>query len=189
MNGQIVDYSALTNSGLIAGDDGNGYEFAGAAWKDRTVPKRGMRVDFEAQGGDAVAVYRAKSASVASRIGGALKGVMGSEKTKVVAVLLAIFLGWAGVHKFYLGIKKPAVIQLAVAAVGGGLLLAVVVSCTFIDYRKSSLAGVLMLLVSAVGCCTLKAACVVGFVEGMNYWYKSDEDFQSIYVTGKKEWF
>ena len=118
MNGQILDYSAQTNSGLIAGDDGNRYNFVGAEWKDQAIPNRGMRVDFEAQGGDAVAIYRAVPASGAG-IGGALEGVMGSEKTKVVAGLLGIFLGWTGVHKFYLGINKPAIMQLAV---GGGRL-------------------------------------------------------------------
>ena len=58
MNGQILDYSAQTNSGLIAGDDGNRYNFVGAEWKDQAIPNRGMRVDFEAQGGDAVAICR-----------------------------------------------------------------------------------------------------------------------------------
>ena len=57
-------------------------------------------MDFEAQGSDAVAIYRAMSASGAG-IGGAIEGVIatGSDKTKVVAGLLGIFLGWAGVHK------------------------------------------------------------------------------------------
>ena len=129
MNGQILDYSPQTNSGLIAGDDGNRYNFVGAEWKDQAIPNRGMRVDFEAQGSDAVAIYRAMSASGAG-IGGALEGVMGSEKTKVVAGLLGIFLGWAGVHKFYLGIKRPATIQLAVG--GGGLVLALIVANIFL---------------------------------------------------------
>ena len=63
MNGQILDYSPQTNSGLIAGDDGNRYNFVGAEWKDQAIPNRGMRVDFEAQGSDAVGIYRAMSAS------------------------------------------------------------------------------------------------------------------------------
>ena len=98
-----------------------------------------MRVDFEAQGSDAVAIYRATLAPGAGGIGGALEGVMGSEKTKVVAGLLGIFLGWAGVHKFYLGIKKPAIIQLAVG--GGGLVLALIVGSAFIAWGCSALAS------------------------------------------------
>ena len=33
MNGQMLDYSAQTNSGLIPGDDGNRYNFVGAEWE------------------------------------------------------------------------------------------------------------------------------------------------------------
>ena len=107
MNGTILDYSVQTSSGLITGDDGNRYNFVGAEWKDQAIPNRGTRVDFEAQGGDAVAIYRAMAAPSAGGIGGTLDGVLGSERTKVVAGLLGILLGWAGAHKFYLGIKRP----------------------------------------------------------------------------------
>ncbi len=185
MNGQNLDYSPQTNSGLIAGDDGNRYSFVGAEWKDQAVPNRGMRVDFEAQGGDAVATYRAVSASGAG-IGGALEGVMGSEKTKVVARLLAIFLGWAGVHKFYLGIKKPATIQLAVG--GGGLVLAMVVGNIFIALGIFGIGVFIGFLLYAIGYMALMAAGVLGLLEGIVYLTKSDEDFQSIYVTGQKQW-
>ena len=187
MNGQILDYSAQTNSGVIAGDDGNRYNFVGAEWKDQAIPNRGMRVDFEAQGGDAVAIYRALPASGAGGVGGALEGVMGSEKTKVVAGLLAIFLGWAGVHKFYLGFKKPAVIQLAVG--GGGLVLAFVVGSAFVALGMFGIGAAIGFLMYGVGYIALMAAGVVGLVEGIIYLTKSDEDFQSIYVTGQKEWF
>ena len=144
-----------------------------------------MRVDFEAQGGDAVAIYRAVSASGAG-IGGALEGVMGSEKTKVVAGLLGIFLGWAGGHKFYLGIKKPATIQLAVG--GGGLVLAIVVGNIFIALGIFGIGAFIGLLLYAIGYIALMAAGVLGLVEGIIYLTKSDEDFQSIYVTGQKQW-
>ena len=185
MNGQILDYSPQTNSGLIAGDDGNRYNFVGAEWKDQAIPNRGMRVDFEAQGSDAVAIYRAMSASGAG-IGGAIEGVMGSDKTKVVAGLLGIFLGWAGVHKFYLGIKKPATIQLAVG--GGGLVLALIVANLFIALGIFGIGVFIGLLLYAVGYIALMSAGILGLVEGIIYLTKSDEDFQSIYVTGQKQW-
>ena len=47
MQGQILDYSAQTNEGIISGEDGSRYTFAGSAWNDSTPPARGMRVDFE----------------------------------------------------------------------------------------------------------------------------------------------
>ena len=43
-------------------------------------------------------------------------------------------------------------------------------------------------LMAVVGYAGLMAAGVLGLVEGIIYLTKSDEDFQSIYVTGKKEW-
>ncbi len=186
MNGQLLDYSVQTNSGLITGDDGNRYNFVGTEWKDQAIPNRGMRVDFEAQGSDAVAIYRAMPAPGAGGLGGALEGVMGSEKTKVIAGLLGIFLGWAGVHKFYLGIKKPAIIQLTVG--GGGLVLAMIVGSIFIALGMFGIGAVIGLLMYVVGYAALTAAGLLGLVEGIIYLTKSDEDFQSIYVTGQKQW-
>ena len=152
--------------------------------RTRPFPNRGMRVDFEAQGSDAVAIYRAMSASGAG-IGGALEGVMGSDKTKVVAGLLGIFLGWAGVHKFYLGIKKPATIQMAV---GDGGVLALIVANLFIALGIFGIGVFIGLLLYAVGYIALMSAGILGLVEGIIYLTKSDEDFQSIYVTGQKQW-
>lgn len=39
---------------------------------------------------------------------------------KLIAGLLGIFLGWAGVHKFYLGYTKEGIIQLVVSIVTCG---------------------------------------------------------------------
>ena len=37
------------------------------------------------------------------------------QKSKMTAGLLAIFLGWLGIHNFYLGNKKRAIIQLLIS--------------------------------------------------------------------------
>ena len=63
MNGQVLDFSIQTNSGTILGDDGNRYEFAGAEWRETDNPSRGMRVEFRAEGGNAVAVQRGSESS------------------------------------------------------------------------------------------------------------------------------
>lgn len=42
-----------------------------------------------------------------------------SDKSKLVAGLLGIFLGTLGIHNFYLGYTKKAIIQLVVSLVGG----------------------------------------------------------------------
>lgn len=53
-------------------------------------------------------------------------GNAANAKSKMVAGLLAIFLGTFGIHNFYLGYTKKAVIQLVVTIVG------IVLSCIVI---------------------------------------------------------
>ena len=57
MNGQILDFTIQTNSGVISGADGNRYDFVGSEWKDSVSPSRGMSVDFEVDGDNAVSIY------------------------------------------------------------------------------------------------------------------------------------
>jgi len=82
---------------------------------------------------------------------------MENQKSKMVAGLLGIFLGAFGVHKFYLGYTKEAVIMLVISLLSLGTLAAIVE--------------------------------LIGFIEGIIYITKSDEDFQAIYVDGHKGWF
>ena len=111
MQGQILDYSVQTNAGVIAGDDGNRYTFAGSDWKESALPARGMRVDFEVHGAMAASVYRALAGTGG---GGAVSGT----KSKVVAGVLGILLGGLGIHKFYLGLTGPGLVMLGIAILG-----------------------------------------------------------------------
>ena len=81
-------------------------------------------------------------------------------KSKVVAGILGILFGGLGIHKFYLGYTKEAVIMLAIWIVGWITL------------------GIVPLIMN-----------IVGIIEGIMYLTKSDDDFQSIYVQGHKGWF
>ena len=72
MKGDILDFSIQTNSGLISGEDGKRYTFVGAEWKDSSLPTRGLKVDYDAQEGKAVAVYLAIGTSVAASPAGTL---------------------------------------------------------------------------------------------------------------------
>lgn len=45
----------------------------------------------------------------------------GDRKSKIVAALLGIFLGWAGVHRFYLGYTTLGIIQLVLGVVVGAV--------------------------------------------------------------------
>lgn len=100
---------------------------------------------------------------ICTKCGGSLAGT--GDKSKVAAGLLGIFLGSLGIHKFYLGYTKEAVIMLVVTLVGMPLCL------VFVGYA----------MIWAVG--------IIGFIEGIIYLTKSDEEFEDLYIQGHKEWF
>ena len=187
MNGQVLDYSVQTNSGLISGDDGTRYTFIGAEWKETVTPSRGMRVDFETQGTNSVSVYRAVGTSAP---GGSISDAFSGEKNKLVAGLLGIFLGWVGAHKFYLGFSRPARLQ---AAIGGGGFVAMIVFyviLTPIAYAAGVYAAAAFLgILGTISWLVMAAMGVVGLIEGIIYLTKSDDAFEQIYVVGKKQWF
>ena len=65
-----------------------------------------MSVDFSTENHQAKEIYIA--------VGGSVIG----EKDKILAGLLATFLGAFGIHKFYLGYKVPGIIFLVINTVG-----------------------------------------------------------------------
>ncbi len=78
---------------------------------------------------------------------------------RLIAGLLAIFLGTLGVHKFYLGINKVGLIYLLVAVLGSVLLIPTLVIA------------------------------LLSLIDGIKYLMCSDEQFETVYVQGKKAWF
>jgi TM2 domain-containing membrane protein YozV len=84
-----------------------------------------------------------------------------SEKSKVAAGLLGIFLGALGIHKFYLGYSREGVIMLLVALIGGVITL-----------------GVAVWVVA-----------LIGFIEGVIYLMKPDDQFAATYLHAKRAWF
>ncbi len=99
-----------------------------------------------------------------------------TKKSKIVAGLTGIFLGGFGVHKFYLGYASQGAILLAVTL---GLSLPV----TMVAHALR-----IIPLIQLVG--ILKYIPVlIGIAEGVIYLTRSEEDFQGIYVTGRREWF
>ena len=78
-------------------------------------------------------------------------------------------------------------IQLAVG--GGGVVLALVVAnILFIFLGIFGIGLFIGFLLYGVGYIALMAAGILGLVEGIIYLTKSDEEFQTIYVTGQKQW-
>jgi len=152
MKGQVLEFSVQSNSGIISGSDGQRYKFTGAEWKAEQPPARGMSVDFEAEGGEAKAIYKAL-------------GAPGSgSKNKIAAGLLAIFLGGLGVHKFYLGFVGPGLVYLLVNTVGW-----------VVTWLMAGIPNIIL--------------AIMALVEGIIYLTKTDEEFEEVYVVGKKQWF
>ena len=61
-------------------------------------------------------------AVVCTRCGAPVKPVVGTnQKSKLVAGLLGIFLGWLGIHNFYLGYNTKGVIQLILTVASCGV--------------------------------------------------------------------
>ena len=149
MKGQILDFSIQTNTGYISGDDGKRYTFSGQEWKDSASPFKGMVVDFDTNyNNEAISIFVLRSntnpVTHHQQIG---------QKSRVVAIILAFFLGGLGIHKFYLGYTKEGIIQIVLTVVTFGF------------------------------------AGVIGFIEGIIYLTKTDEEFDRIYVEGRRGWF
>ncbi len=152
MRGTILTYSAQTGEGLISGDDGQRYTFTGSDVTDGFDRIRvSANVDFETDGQRAIAIVPLISANA---------GIGGGDKNKIVAALLAFFVGGLGIHKFYLGKNTAGVIML-ICSVFGILLL----------FIPTAIIG------------------LIAFIEAIIYLLKSDQDFDETYVKGDKAWF
>lgn len=146
MKGRVLNFDI--NKGIIAGDDGNRYEFVKMDFKSEVDPVAGDEVDFVIQEGQAKEVFTSKAA------------VVPSSKSKVAAGLLGIFLGGLGIHKFYIGCTTAGVIMLLIWLFG------------FVLFGFPSM-----------------IIALIGFIEGIIYLVKNDNDFKTIYVDNQKCWF
>lgn len=89
----------------------------------------------------------------------------GGDNKKMLAGILGILFGSFGVHKFILGYNKEGIIMAAITLVG---------------YATTCL---------VIGAFFFWIPGVIGFIEGIIYLTKSDEDFYNTYQVGKKPWF
>lgn len=83
-----------------------------------------------------------------------------SGKSKIIAAVLAFFLGGFGVHKFYLNMNKVGIIYLLVCVLGA--------------------------FVFGLGPLIIGIFCIIDIVQ---YLRCTDEEFEQKYVVGRKEWF
>ena len=101
MQGTILTYHPETNNGLISGNDGKRYNFTKADWASHDQePSPNLFVDFETEEKEAKEVIVLE------------KQYSAEKKSKAVTILLCMFLGWMGAHKFYLGNTAAGVIYL-----------------------------------------------------------------------------
>lgn len=93
-------------------------------------------------------------------------GIKG-EKSKLVAGLLGIFLGFIGVHNFYLGKTKRALIQLLMY-IGGILLYVGGIVIGMILAESSMVAvGLVFIILGVLGILMIPAVAIWALVEGI----------------------
>lgn len=105
MKGNILSFDKATNKGKISGFDGARYEFVKQDWEsDAKKPKVGAEVDFEADERDgknwARSIVMLSSAQAPT--------------SRTVYILVAIFLGYLGIHNFIAGYKGKGLAQLLI---------------------------------------------------------------------------
>ena len=148
MRGRLLGFDTRSDAGQISGDDGRRYPFTSADWRPRTPPRSGQSVDFDIADDRAIDIYS---------LGGG--GMAVGDRNRIVAALLAFFLGVLGLHKFYLGRTTAGVLML----IGGTL-------------------GWLVFFPGLV-------VAVVSLVECIIYLATPDEEFERRYVEGQRAWF
>ena len=90
----------------------------------------------------------------------AFEDVSAGDNKKVITGILAILLGWLGIHKFILGYNTEGIILLVLGLLG-----------FFTCGITSAISG------------------IIGLIEGIIYLTKTDTEFHNTYQVGKKPWF
>lgn len=164
MKGRVLSFSVQTGSGEISGDDGNRYAFTGEAWQEDQPPLRGMHVDFAVSAeGQATGVYL--DLDDPSPMSGA--GVSPQSPQSAA--------------------RRPGSKDKVVAGVLGILLGSLGIHKFYLGYAGP---GVLVLLITLLTCgiATIITG-PIGIIEGIIYLIKSDEEFEEIYVRGRRSFF
>jgi TM2 domain-containing membrane protein YozV len=103
--GQIESYDNEKQVGTVKSQD-DFFEFDATSWKSNVPPEQGDEVTFEIDDGSVINM----------RLVAETMKPIEAVKTKWIASTLALFLGFAGAHRFYLGFYKMGLAQIAVTA-------------------------------------------------------------------------
>ena len=161
MKGRILSYSVQTNSGEITGDDGNRYSFTGQEWQESFPPVRGTYVDFAVTENQATSIYRALEAGAPA----SATGQPGGNASATAPVAGAKSRTTAGLFAILLGGLGAHKFYLGHTGLG------------------------VMFLVLSICVVGLVFTLPVALIEGIIYLTKSDEEFEEIYVKGRKSFF
>lgn len=132
MRGQILGVDVRTGEGQLAGDDGRRYRFKPEDWAHRGEPAIGLSVDFEPEETRARSIFPLPTANNLPATAGATdmverraRAVPHGDKNRVLAALLAFFLGVLGIHRFYLGRNGSGIAMLVLTLTAVGMAITV----------------------------------------------------------------
>jgi len=106
MIGQIESYDPDSQAGVIK-SEGTLFTFHLEDWVADVSPDEGDDVNFDAEGTSAINI----------NLVGAYLEPPKAVKYKYLAAVLAVFLGWLGAHRLYLGFYRLAFIQITLTVV------------------------------------------------------------------------
>ena len=130
MRGQVLGVDTRTGTGVVTGDDGRRYRFKPEDWADRGEPAVGMYVDFDVEEDRALTLFPvpgsvpAHPAATAAHPPAPVPGG-GSDRNKYVAAAIAFFIGYLGIHRFYLGRVGSGAVMLVLTCTVVGLFVSV----------------------------------------------------------------
>ncbi|HEY0043281.1 MAG TPA: TM2 domain-containing protein [Allosphingosinicella sp.] len=122
MRGQVLGVDRKTGDGVVAGDDGLRYTFRPNDWSGLGEPAVGMQVDFENQQTRALSIFPVPG-TAGAQVATHQPAASYNDRNKILAAVLAFFLGPLGIHRFYLGRTGSGIVMLVLSCTIVGLLI------------------------------------------------------------------